>query len=139
MRINSMGGSENFCQGGGGGGAENSMDPIFVVVVFLVPNIFYNLQEGSNGFITEKTLFFQDFRGGPTFSRGGSSLFQGGGEFQMLISTGPHHIIEPVIFQGGLDPHVYTPVSAHEPVIFQGGGGLDTLSPLWIRTWTERQ
>ena len=40
----------------------------------------------------------------------------------MLISTGPHHIIEPVTFQGGLDPHVYTPVSAHEPVIFQGGG-----------------
>ena len=93
MRINSMGGSENFCQGGGGGGAENSMDPIFVVVVFLVPNIFYNLQEGSNGFITEKTLFFQDFRGGPTFSRGGSSLFQGGGGVPnaYFYRTPPYH------------------------------------------------
>ena len=40
--------------------------------VFLVLNIFYSLQRGYNGFITEKTIIFQ-----------GSNIFRGGG-------GGPH-------------------------------------------------
>ena len=50
--------------------------------------------------ISKKTIIFQGFRGGPTFSRvgGGSNFFQGGGVsnffqgggFQMLISIETH-------------------------------------------------
>ena len=46
--------SRIFCQAGGGGGGvearrpENSLDNVFLVI-----NLFYNLQSGSNGFITE--------------------------------------------------------------------------------------
>ena len=54
-----MRGSRNFCQmgGGGGGGGRrgvgarrpgNSLDNDFLVI-----NLFYSLQSGSNGFITE--------------------------------------------------------------------------------------
>ena len=63
--------------------------------------------EGSNGFITEKTILFQGYRGGPTFSRGGGgpTFFQG---VQMLIpewtcdflSRGSRPPIPP------LDPHM---------------------------------
>ena len=49
-----------------------------MVNVFLVLNLFYSLLRGFNGFITEKTILFQGFRGGPTFSRG-SIFFPGGG------------------------------------------------------------
>ena len=45
--------------------------------VFLVLNLFYSLQRGSNGFITEKTILFQWSRGGQTFFRG-SNFFRGG-------------------------------------------------------------
>ena len=49
---------------------------------YLVLNLFYGLQRGSNGFIAEKTLyiliFYQGSRGGPLFSRGGVKLFPGG-------------------------------------------------------------
>ena len=56
-----MCGSRIFCQaGGGGGGPENSLDNVFLVI-----NLFYNLQSGSNGFITE--------------GRRGSNFFQGVG------------------------------------------------------------
>ena len=58
-----MRGSKNFCQGGGGFEArrpENSLDNVFLVI-----NLFYNLQSGSNGFITE--------------GRRGSNFFQGVG------------------------------------------------------------
>ena len=53
-----------FVRGGGGGGGvaarrpENSLDYVFLVI-----NLFYSLQSGSNGFITEG-------RRGPTSSRG---------------------------------------------------------------------
>ena len=64
-RTRFMRGSRNFCQGGGGGGVEarrpkNSLDNVFLVI-----NLFYNLQSGSNGFITE--------------GRRGSNFFQGVG------------------------------------------------------------
>ena len=59
--------------------------------LFLVLNLFYSLQRGSNGFITEKTYFSKDqelvqhFRGG-----GGSPTFQRGGGVQLLNSMETH-------------------------------------------------
>ena len=57
-----------FCQavgrgGGGGGGVEarrpeNSLDNVFLVI-----NLFYNLQSGSNGFITEGRNWSNFFQG----------------------------------------------------------------------------
>ena len=64
-----MRGSRNFCQagGGGGGGGGSSSDGQKTVwtMFFLVINLFYSLQRGSNGFITE--------------GRRGSNFFQGVG------------------------------------------------------------
>ena len=92
-----MRGSRNFCQawGGGGGGVEarrsdNSLDNVFLVI-----NLFYSLQSGSNGFITE--------------GRRGSNFFQGVGMSKETDIT--------CDFQGGvsglpnppLDPHVGSP------------------------------
>ena len=57
---------------------ENSVDNIFFS--FLVLNLFYTLQSGPKGFITEKTILFEGSREGLAFSRGwGSNFFQGGG------------------------------------------------------------
>ena len=55
-----MRGSRNFCQ------------------FYLVLNIFYSLNRGSNGFIAEKTILilYQGSRGGPLYSGGGGG---GGG------------------------------------------------------------
>ena len=57
-----MRGSRNFCQ------------------FYLVLNLFYSLQRGSNGFIAEKSILilYQGSRGGPLFSRGVSNFFQRG-------------------------------------------------------------
>ena len=71
---------QEFLSGGGGGGGvearrpENSLDNVFLVI-----NLFYSLQSGSNGFITE--------------GRRGSNFFQGVGC--------PKKPILLVIFQGG--------------------------------------
>ena len=54
---------------------------------FLVLDLFYSLQRGSNGYITEKTILFQGSRGCPTFFRG-VQLLPGG--VQMLISIETH-------------------------------------------------
>ena len=73
-----MHGSRDFCQS------------------YLVLSLFYSLQRGSNGFITEKTILilYQGSRGGPLFSRGGCQTFSGGGGggggVQMLISLETH-------------------------------------------------
>ena len=51
-----MRGSRNFCQareGGGGRGVEARRPENSLNNVFLVINLFYILQSGSNGFITE--------------------------------------------------------------------------------------
>ena len=53
-------------QGGGGGGVEARRTENSLVNVFLVINLFYSLQSGSNGFITE----LRRGGGGPTSSRG---------------------------------------------------------------------
>ena len=106
-----MRGSGNFFRGGGGVQARRSEDSLSNV--FLVLNLFFSLQSGSNGFITKKTTctLFKGSRGGPTFSRGGTTFFLGGGGgFQMLISIETHITRD---FPGGVP---------------------DPLSPLWIRT-----
>ena len=82
--------------GGGGGGVEARRPENSLDIVFLVINLFYNLQSGSNGFITE--------------GRRGSNFFQGVG-----VSKETHITCD---FQGGggpdpltppLDPHVGSP------------------------------
>ena len=50
--------------GGGGGGSRPDGQKTVWTMFFLVINLFYNLQSGSNGFITE--------------GRRGSNFFQGG-------------------------------------------------------------
>ena len=60
-----MRGSRNFCQAGGGGGVEARRPETSLDNGFLVTNLFYSLQSGSNGFITER--------------RRGSKFFQGVG------------------------------------------------------------
>ena len=85
-----------FFLGGGGGGGS-------------VLNLFYSLHftEGSNGFITEKTILSQGSRGGPTFSRGA----------QMLISIETHITCDFSGDEGSrphiqaLDPHMLRPLN----------------------------
>ena len=47
-----MRGSRNFCQAGGGGSRPDGQKTVWTMC-FLVINLFYNLQGGTNGFITE--------------------------------------------------------------------------------------
>ena len=65
---------------------------------FSVLSVFYNLQKGSNGFITGKSILFQGSRGGSTLSRRGggptfpegrgvSNFFQGGIHLLIYIET----------------------------------------------------
>ena len=76
--IVSMRGSRKFCQGvcvwGGGGSLTAWKQPgqrfFFVFCFLLVLNLFYSLQRGSNGFITEKTILFKGSRES-NFSKGG--------------------------------------------------------------------
>ena len=100
------------CRGvsGVGGNLRGSRD---FCQSYLVLDVFYGLQRGSNGFIAEKTILilYQGSRGVHYFpwGEGGgvSNFFQGGG-VQMLIS---------------LEDHVRT-------CYFPGGGGCpDALSP----------
>ena len=68
-------GIQEFCQGPGLT-ARKQLEHCF----FLVLNLFYSLQiEGSNGFITEKTILFQGSRVGLTFSKGGPTFSRGWG------------------------------------------------------------
>ena len=65
------------------GGSRSDGQKTVWTMFFLVLNLFYSLQRGSNGFITEKTILLQGSRGGPTFSGGWvgglGNFFQGGG------------------------------------------------------------
>ena len=61
---------------------ENSLDNAFFLLFLSVLNLFYSLQSGSNGFITEKTILFKGSRGS-NFSGGGSRV-------QVLISIETH-------------------------------------------------
>ena len=107
-----MRGSRIFLSGGGwgwgGGGVEarrpeNSLDNVFLVI-----NLFYSLQSGSNGFITE--------------GRRGSNFFQGVG---VSIET---HITCDLPEGGGLDPLIplwirtwgrLTPLFAYRIMVYQ--------------------
>ena len=57
---------------------ENSLDNVvffYYYYFFFSPQLILHFtKRGSNGFITEKTMFFQGFSGGPTFP-GGSNFF----------------------------------------------------------------
>ena len=104
LHLQAMHGSRNFCRGAQARWLENSLNNIF----FLVLNLFYNLQRGSNDFITEKTILFQGSRGGSTFSRGGPTFSRG---VQMLISIETHITCDfpvgvPDPLSPPLDPHI---------------------------------
>ena len=79
----------------GGGGVQAWRPENSLGSVFLVLNLFYNLQRGSIGFITEKTILFQGSRG---VQQGG-----GGGGVQMLISIETHITCD---FPGGSGPPI---------------------------------
>ena len=78
-----MRGSRNFCQAGAGGMVEARRPENGLDNVFLAINLFYSLQSGSNGFITEGR-------------RRGSNFFQGVG-----VSKETHITCD---FPGGSDP-----------------------------------
>ena len=61
--------------------------------LFSCPQYILQFTEGSNGFITEKNILFQGYRGGPLFSRDRG--------VQMLISIETLYL---VIFHGHPDP-----------------------------------
>ena len=88
-----MRGSRDFCQ------------------PYLVFNLFYSLQRGSNGFIAEKTILilYQASRGGPLFSRGGGGQTFSRG-VQMLISLETH--VRTCYFPGGKGTP-YPPLDQH--------------------------
>ena len=87
---------QEFWSGGGGGGGGSRPDDQKTVwtMFFLVSNLFYSLQSGSNGFITE--------------GRRGVQLLPGGGGVQrntynLWFSRGSGPPYPP------LDPHVVSP------------------------------
>ena len=92
-----MRGSRNFCQAEGGsrpGRPVNSLDNVFLVI-----NLFYSLQSGSNGFITEGRMHGVQLLPGGGVSKEThiSCDFPGGG------GGGPDPLTPP------LDPHVGSP------------------------------
>ena len=102
--------SRNFCQaGGGGGGMGSRLDGQKTVwtMFFLVINLFYSLQSGSNGFIKE--------------GRRGSNFFQGVG-----VSIETHITCE--FPEGGSGPLIplwirtwgrLTPLFAYRIMVYQ--------------------
>ena len=67
-----------FVRGWGGGsrpdGENTALKTLLLFCAFLVLNLFYSSQRGSNGFLTEKTTFPRYQRGSNIF-RGGVQLF----------------------------------------------------------------
>ena len=73
--------SRIFVVGGGGGPgltARKQPGQRCFFFFFLVLNLLYSLQRGSNGFISEKTILFQGSGRGPIFSKGGGGGGGGG-------------------------------------------------------------
>ena len=77
-----------FARGGGGGGGGgsgwNARKQLWrcFFFCFLVLNLFYSFTVVYQWFISKKTINFQSFRRGPTFSReggGGHTFFRGRG------------------------------------------------------------
>ena len=80
-----MRGSKNFCQ------------------FYLVPNLFFSLQRGYNGFTAEKTILilYQGSRGGPLFSGGGGVQLFPGARVQMINSIETHIRTNLLFSRGG--------------------------------------
>ena len=96
------------CVGGGGGGsltARKQPGQRFFFV-FFSPQLVLQFTEGSNGFITEKTILFKGSRG-PTFLRGGGS------RVQVLISIETHITCDFSWGGGGSGPPITPSGSAH--------------------------
>ena len=103
-----------FVRGWGGGSrpdAENTaLKTLLLFCAFLVLNLFYSSQRGSNGFITEKTTFPRNQRGSNIFRGWGPTFYSVG--VQMLISIEFHILCDclGLRVQSGppippLDPH----------------------------------
>ena len=82
-----------FSEGVQAGRPENSLDKVFLFFLFFCCFLdFFSTQlivqftEGSNGFITEKTILFQGSRGVQHFPGGGLTVLLFPGGVQMLIS-----------------------------------------------------
>ena len=75
----------DFFRGGGGLGVQARRPETSLDIFSFSPQ--FIMQSGYNGFITEKTIFFQGSRGGPTFSSGG-----GGPAFSRRGRGGPNTI-----------------------------------------------
>ena len=88
-----MRGSRNFRQGGPGQSHKKAL------TTFFFPTLIFT---EVKWLISKKTIIFQGFRGGPTFSRGGggSNFIQGGGGSTCLF-----------------------PIETHITCDFPGGGG----------------
>ena len=100
--------SRNFLfRGGGGGGVVG----VWTTCFFLVLNLLYNLQRGSNG-----TFYYRENYTFPRIQRG-SNIFKG---VQLLQGGG-----------GGLNANFYR---NHITCNFSGGFGPPIPPPLWIRT-----
>ena len=119
---------QDFLSGGGGGGGEvearrpeNSLDNVFLVI-----NLFYSLQSGSNGFITE--------------GRRGSNFFQGVG-----VSKETHIICDFPERRGGgggPDPLIplwirtwgrLTPLFAYRIMVYQNLNKTEKYHPTTIK------
>ena len=70
-----MRGSRKFRRGGGGGGPGQS-DKKALTTFFFSPQLIFTEVKWS---ISKKSIIFQGFRGGPTFSRGVQHFPGGGG------------------------------------------------------------
>ena len=68
-----MRGSRNFRQGGPGQSDKKSSGNVVFFFFFFLPSAYFT---EVKWLFSKKTIIFQGFRGGPTFSRG-SNFFQG--------------------------------------------------------------
>ena len=80
-----MCGSRNFAMGWGVQARlpENNSDNVFLVL-----NLFYSFTVVYQLFMSKKTIIFQGFRGGPTFSGGGGVQHFPGGEGSNFFRDG---------------------------------------------------
>ena len=88
-----MHGSRNFRRGGGGGPGQTdkkSSDNVlfFLIYLFFLSSAYFIEVKWS---ISKKSIIFQGYRGGPTFSRGGPTFSRGvGGGSNCLFPIETH-------------------------------------------------
>ena len=86
--------SRNFCQVGS---RPNCQKTALTMCFFVSRNLFYTFTVVYQWFISMKTIIFQGYKGGPTFSRGGGgggggqtfSNFPGGGRLNANLYRNP--------------------------------------------------